>query len=205
MAVTLPGGAGASSFYTEEELAGLGFMSIGRDVEISRYARFYNMHCISIGSSSRIDDFAVISASGEGSLSIGIHVHIASHVIIYASSPILMADFSGLSARCTVYGSTDDFLFGAMTNPTLPLSYRNVSSRRIQIGKHCVVGCGTVIMPGVTLGDYCSVGALSYVDKDIPPGMVAKGNPARPICKRDVDHLLELERSYMREEENNLK
>lgn len=52
---------------------------------------------------------------------------------------------------------------------------------KIRIGDRSFVGCNTIILPGVTIGSRCVVGAGSVVTKDIPDGMVVAGNPARVI------------------------
>lgn len=52
---------------------------------------------------------------------------------------------------------------------------------RIKIGKECFIGCHVIIMPGVTIGDRCVIGAGSIVTKDIPAGEVWAGNPAQYI------------------------
>ncbi|RZJ41765.1 MAG: sugar O-acetyltransferase, partial [Brevundimonas sp.] len=41
------------------------------------------------------------------------------------------------------------------------------------------IGGGAIILPGVTLGDDCVVGAGSVVTRDVPPGATVMGNPAR--------------------------
>lgn len=51
----------------------------------------------------------------------------------------------------------------------------------VNIGKNVFIGVGTVIMPGVTIGDGAIVGSLAFVNKDIPPYAIAAGNPARII------------------------
>lgn len=53
----------------------------------------------------------------------------------------------------------------------------------IKIGNDCFVGDSVIILPGVTIGDGAIIGAGSLVTKDIPPGMVAVGRPARIVCK----------------------
>ena len=49
----------------------------------------------------------------------------------------------------------------------------------VRIGRNCWIGAGAVILPGVTIGDNTVVGAGSVVTKDLPPNVVAAGNPCR--------------------------
>ena len=53
------------------------------------------------------------------------------------------------------------------------------------------IGCNVAIMPGVTIGENSVVGAGSVVTKDVPPNVVAVGNPCRvlrPITDRDLEY-----------------
>ena len=49
----------------------------------------------------------------------------------------------------------------------------------IRIGDACWIGAGTLVMPGVTIGDGTTIGAGSIVTRDIPPGVLAFGQPCR--------------------------
>lgn len=53
----------------------------------------------------------------------------------------------------------------------------------VTIGNNVWIGGNVVIMPGVTIGDCCVIGAGSVVTKDIPAWTIAAGNPARVIRK----------------------
>lgn len=55
----------------------------------------------------------------------------------------------------------------------------------VEIGDHCFIGAGSIILPNVRIGDWSIVGAGSVVTKDIPPHCVAAGNPARVICSTE--------------------
>ena len=58
-------------------------------------------------------------------------------------------------------------------------------SKPVYIGKKCWIGEKTIILPGVSVGDGCIIGAGSVVTKDIPNNCMAVGNPAKIIKKWD--------------------
>ena len=64
---------------------------------------------------------------------------------------------------------------------------RWISTDPIRIGKHCWIGANAVILPGVSLGDCCVVGAGAVVTKSFPARSVIGGVPARLI--KEVENL----------------
>jgi len=52
----------------------------------------------------------------------------------------------------------------------------------VTIRKNAMIGTGAIILPGVTIGEKAIIGAGSVVTDDIPPGVIAVGVPAKPIC-----------------------
>ncbi|SDM55432.1 acyltransferase [Kriegella aquimaris] len=53
---------------------------------------------------------------------------------------------------------------------------------KIVIGDNSYIGNNAVIMPGVSIGKNCVIGANSVVTKSIPDNMVVAGVPAKYIC-----------------------
>lgn len=51
----------------------------------------------------------------------------------------------------------------------------------VRIGRNCWIGAGVIVLPGVSVGDHTVVGAGSVVTKDLPPDVVAAGNPCRVL------------------------
>jgi len=181
------------AFYTDDELADLGLGRFGENVLISRKSSFYNPGAISLGSDVRIDDFCVLSA-GEGGIGLGSHVHIAAYCSLIGAGRIEMQDFSGLSSRVSIYSSNDDYSGRFLTNPTVPEEFRGVENAKVHIGRHVIVGCGAIILPGVTLEEGVAIGALSLVKVSCAAfGIYAGG---RRVGERSRD-LLELEKRFL--------
>jgi acetyltransferase-like isoleucine patch superfamily enzyme len=171
------------SFLTTDQLRDIGFASVGDNVLLSAKASIYGAERIIIGSNVRIDDFSVISA-GAGGIEIGSHVHIATFCSLIGAAKITLEDFSGLSSRVAVYSSNDDYSGRALTGPTVPDDLRAVDNRPVRIGRHAIVGSGSVVLPGVTLGEGVAIGSLSLVRRDCPAFEIHSGMPARKIGTR---------------------
>lgn len=80
---------------------------------------------------------------------------------------ITIEDKAGLAARVII-----------VTHDT----YRDLVAP-VVIKSRAFVGIGSIILPGVTIGESAVVGAGSVVTKDVEPGVVVAGNPARFIKK----------------------
>ena len=179
---------------SRELIKKIGFSSVGENVLISDRASFYNPSRISIGSNVRIDDFCVLSAGAEG-INIGSYIHIGVFSSLIGAGKITLCDFCNISSRVSVYSSNDDYSGSAMTNPLLPSKYTNVTHDNVFMHKHVIVGSGSVILPGVTLGEGAAIGALSLVKRDCNAFYIYGGNPLRQIRARKRD-LLELEKAF---------
>lgn len=57
----------------------------------------------------------------------------------------------------------------------------HLPGKPITIGDHCWIGMNAVVLPGVELGDYTTVGAGAVVTHSFPGHCVIAGNPARVI------------------------
>lgn len=180
---------------SREAIDRMGFAGVGDNVQISDRASFYGAARIVFGSNVRIDDFCVISA-GLGGITIGNHVHIAVGVLLIGAGKITLCDFVGVSSRTSIYSSNDDYSGAVMTGPTLPAEFTNVRHADVLLGKHVVVGSGSVVLPGVTLEDGVAVGALSLVNRNCEAFGIYAGNPVRRVKERKRD-LLELEQRFM--------
>jgi dTDP-4-amino-4,6-dideoxy-D-glucose acyltransferase len=182
---------------SRQALEAMGFLALGDDVRVSERAAFYGVSGISLGDHVRIDDFCVFSA-GVGGVSIGNHVHVAVFSSFIGAGRIALGDFCNISSRVSIYSSSDDYSGATMTNPTVPDRFKNVQHADVTLGRHVIIGCGSVVLPGITLADGVAVGALSLVKHDCAAYGIYVGNPARRIRERKRD-LLALEQQFLGE------
>lgn len=179
-----------NSFYSKEDLQKVGFARCGNNVLISRNAQFYSPENIYIGNNVRIDDFCILSAGG--TITIGSYIHIAAYSSIIGKGDVVLSDFCNISSRVALYSSNDDYSGEFMTNPMVPDEYTNVSSGKVMICKHVIIGCGSVLLPNISIGEGVSIGALSLVKSNCEPFFTYAGNPLKKV-KQKSRRLVDLE------------
>ena len=170
-----------NSFYTEEQLATLGFKSIGSGCKISRYARFYGINNMVIGDNVRIDDFCILS----GKLTIGSNIHISAYVALYGKMGIILEDYTGISPRSTIYSAMDDFSGNFLIGPIHEPSKTNVSGGLVILRKYSQIGANCIVFPSVEIGEGAVVGAMSLVNKNVSPWNIVVGQPAKFLKNRE--------------------
>ena len=97
------------------------------------------------------------------------------------------ANFNLCILDCALVTIGDRVMFGPGVSILTATHETEVQSRRdnieyakeITIGDDCWIGGHVVILPGVHIGEGCTIAASSVVTKDIPPWSVAMGSPAR--------------------------
>jgi acetyltransferase-like isoleucine patch superfamily enzyme len=183
-------------YFSEDQLHKMGFKSLGKQVKISDRASIYNAEQIEIGDYSRIDDFCVIS----GKIKMGRNVHITSHCLVAGGVlGLVIEDFVALAYGVKVFTQSDDYSGLTMTNSTVPKHYKKEIIAAVKICKHSIIGAGSIIMPGVLVGEGNSIGANSLVLKSTESWSIYVGSPAKKIKERKKD-LLEFEKKYLESE-----
>ena len=93
---------------------------------------------------------------------------IGAFTYIQAQEGVEIGDFAQLGSHCSVYSvSTIDNKKG-----------------KVVIGRNARIGSHSVIMPGVTIGPNTVVGAMSFVNRNLPANAIAYGCPVRIAKKR---------------------
>jgi galactoside O-acetyltransferase len=175
-------------YFTEKQLRKLGFAEIGSSVLISKNCTFIKVENISIGNNVRIDGNVTLAVSN-GFIKIGSYVHIGNTCHINGTGGVEILDNSTISQGVRIYSASDDFSGMSHTNPTMPLSTRNLEIGKIVLREFSLIGSGCVILPSVTVGEGAAVGALSLVKSDLEPWAIYGGVPAKKIKNRSKNLL----------------
>lgn len=187
------------TFYTSEELKKFKFAHIGENVLIKKNTSLYFTENISIGSNVRIDDNVIIVASNSKCpVVIGNYVHVASNCYLAGSDGIELTEFNTLAPGVGIFSGTDDYTGKKMTNPMVGQKYIGGKSGKVILHKHVIIGANSVILPGVTIKEGTSVGALSKVTKSLVSWGVYCGDPLKKLKDRSKD-LLSLEKEFLKQ------
>lgn len=99
------------------------------------------------------------------------------------------ANFNLTILDCAIVTIGDRVAFGPNVSIFAATHETEVASRRqniefakpVTIGDDCWIGGHVVVLPGVTIGEGCTIAAGAIVSKDIPPWSVAAGMPAKVV------------------------
>ena len=181
-------------YYTENDLKDAGFRKIGKDIKIHSRSSIYGTENISLGDHVRVDDFTIIIASG--AVEIGSHVHIANHVYIGGTYGVVLEDCCGVAHGSKIFTASNDYGGEWLTGPTVPSELTSGPKGQVTVGRHAIIGAGSIIFPGCNVGEGSSVGAMSLVNRTLEPWGLYYGIPARKVRDRKKD-LLAMERKVL--------
>lgn len=186
------------AYISEKALQKMGFAYLGKNVQVSDKASIYNCDEITLNDNCRIDDFCVLS----GKISLGQYCHITPYCLIAGGKlGVEIGDFSTLAYRVNVFSQSDDYSGSTMVNSLIPKKFKNEQFTKIIIDKHVIIGTASTIMPGASIAEGCSVGAMSLVNEETKPWGIYVGIPAKRIKERNKD-ILELEKKFLMEKNN---
>jgi acetyltransferase-like isoleucine patch superfamily enzyme len=108
-----------------------------------------------------------------GTVTVGRHCWIGPNVVLDGSGGLSIGDYVDISGGTQIY--SHDTLRRVRSGGVAPTEYAPT-----RIGSRVYIGPQAVIQKGVVIGDDVVIGALSFVNADIPAGTKVWGAPARP-------------------------
>ncbi|UPJ40068.1 N-acetyltransferase [Bradyrhizobium sp. 40] len=151
-------------------------VQLGRDVRIF-HAELVNLYGCTVGDETRIGTFVEIQAGA----TIGARCKISSHSFICEGVTIEDEVFVGHGVMFT-----NDKHPKATTADGRPQQASDWTLQRTRVGRGASIGSNSTILCGVTIGEGASVGASAVVTRDVPPGAVVAGVPARVLSAAET-------------------
>jgi len=164
------------------------FGAYGKDVYIEPGVVINRPRFVHIGNHVRIKRNTSINlhpedkGSKEPLLFIGDHVIISESCFISACHRITIEENVGISPNVMIIDNSRKP--GDVSRPS---KEQDVISGYVHIGADSWIAYNACILPNVTIGRHCIIGALSVVNSDIPDYSVAVGSPARVIKRFDFE------------------
>lgn len=173
-------------YYTSLELRAFGFARVGENCLVARNCTIIGLPGITLGDSVRIDGFSSLIAP-RGRIKIGSFVHVATGCLLGGRAGIEIGDFSSLSQGVRLFSAIDDFSGRKLSNAVVPADLAGVHSQPISIGQYVPVGSGSMVLPGVEIGEGAAIGAMSLVVQSLREWTIYSGNPAQAVGPRSRD------------------
>lgn len=155
------------------------FAEIGDNVVIERGVLVFHPQNIHIGSNVYIGHNSILHGYHKNEIFLEDHSWIGQGCFLHGAGGIKVGRAVGLGPMVKVL--TSYHLEGELSDP---LIFNQLEFGEVNIEDGCDIGMGSILLPGVKVGEGSIVGAGSVVTKDIPPYSVSAGNPARLLRKR---------------------
>lgn len=137
-----------------------------------RIASFVNLYGCVLGDDSFVGPYVEIQRG----VVVGRRVKIQSHAFLCSGVTVEDEAFIGHGVMFT------NDVFPRSTNPDSSLkSAADWQELHTRVGRRASIGSNATILCGITIGENAMIGAGSVVTKDVPPGAVVAGNPARVL------------------------
>ena len=142
---------------------------------------------LTTGIGCRIEAYPV-NKNSKQVLIFGTNIEINDYVHIAAGEKIVIGDNVLIASKVFITDlNHGNYKNKSQDSPmTIPNS-RKLSTNPVIIKDNVWIGEGVCVMPGVTIGFGCVIGALSVVTKDIPDYSIAVGSPAKVIKEYDFN------------------
>jgi acetyltransferase-like isoleucine patch superfamily enzyme len=165
------------------------YKKYGQGVIIEKSARISNAQCIGIGNnvtigfSTRIEPITQWkNRKYRPNIIIGDGVNIEQCCHITCANEVIIGSGTSILPFVMITDISHDY-----ENINIPPNQQGITVKKTIIGKMCSIGTGARIMPGVTIGKHCVIGANSVITKDVPDYSVVVGIPGKIIKQYDFD------------------
>jgi acetyltransferase-like isoleucine patch superfamily enzyme len=156
------------------------FKHIGEEVIIENGVKVFNPENITIGNNVYLGHNCYIKGYFKNEMKIDDHTWIGQETFLHSAGGLTIGKAVGIGPYVKIFTSEhkDD------GNLDKPIIFNELEFKPVILKDGCDIGYGSIILPGVTVGEGAIVGAGSVVTKNIPDFEIWAGVPAKLLRKR---------------------
>ena len=125
-----------------------------------------------------VDRYSILQTWG-GGIRLGKMTFVGPHCVLYGHGTIEVGEGCLISMHCRILSSNH-----AVPAAGIPIRSQPDIPLPTIIGRDVWLGAGVTVLGGVTIGEGCVIGAGAVVAKDMAPGSIAAGVPAKVFSRR---------------------
>ena len=158
------------------------FKHIGKNVIIENGVKIFHPENIILHDNVYIGHNTTLKGYHKNIMEIGANTWIGQNCFFHSAGGLSIASNVGIGPN--VYILTSAHGLNKLNGPIL---FQPVVFKKVEIYEGVDVGTCSTILPGVIIGEYSQIGAMTLVNKDIPPKSVVVGVPGKIIRKLAMD------------------
>ena len=152
---------------------------VGQNVVFEEGVLVFHPEVVEIGDNVYVGHRAILKGYYRGYIRIGNNVWIGQNCFLHGAGGIVVGNNVGIGPNVVIITSVHKD-----QGPSVPILFSELEFGPVVIEDDSDIGVGAIILPGVTIGRGCQIGAGAVVTKSIPPYSVAAGVPVRILRKR---------------------
>jgi len=161
-------GHGNGKFLPEE------FLALGENVIFEEGVLVFHPEQIEIGNNVYIGHNAILKGYYKNKMTIGDNTWIGQGCFFHSAGGLTIGNNVGIAPCVKIITSVH-----SETPVSAPVIKNELIMKEVCIEDGCDIGLGAILLPGVRIGEGAIIGAGSVVIKDVKPGTVVAGSPAR--------------------------
>jgi len=156
------------------------FKSTGENVIFEANVLVFHPETISLGTNVYIGHNTILKGYYLNEMVIGDHTWIGQGCFFHSAGGIFIGRAVGIGPMVKIITSAhkDDHL-------EIPVLHHELEFERVIVEDGCDIGIGSILLPGVKIGEGAIIGAGSVVTREVPPYIVVGGIPARFLRRRE--------------------
>ena len=130
---------------------------------------------VEIGRDVYVGHYAILKGYYRNRLLIGDRTWIGQMAFLHAAGGLVIGERVGIGPGAKIFTSSHELPL----DPAAPIMDGALALAPVALEDGCDVGIGAIVLPGVRIGRGAQIGAGAVVTRDVPPGAIARGVPAR--------------------------